>query len=157
MTVSCEPNQHNFSDDTVILSLLTKNTNISVHRAGVDKFVNWCNQHQLHINTKKTLEMLVDPRSVGDQSTVTIHGTDIKQVTSFKYLGVYIDSDLSWHTHVADVCTRTHQCLHFLHRLRVFGVSKNIMLIFYRATIESILRYGITSWFGNQSNLKPRF
>ena len=33
--------------------------------------------------------------------------------------------------------------------LIVFGVSKNIMLIFYRATIESILQYGITSWFGN--------
>lgn len=31
----------------------------------------------------------------------------------------------------------------------MFGVSKNIMLIFYSATIESILRYGITSWFGN--------
>ena len=118
---SSEPNQHivQFSDDSVILSLLTKNTNISVHRAGVDKFVNWCNQ--LHINTKKALEMLVDPRSVGDQSTVTIHGADIKQVTSFKYLGVHIDSDLSWRAHVADVCARTHQRLHFLRRLSVWG------------------------------------
>ena len=25
----------------------------------------------------------------------------------------------------------------------------NIMLIFYRASVESILRYGITSWFGH--------
>ena len=149
--VSTAPNQHivKFSDDTVILSLLTKNTDISVHKAAVDTFVNWCDSHQLHINTKKTLEMLVDPRSVGDKSTVTIHGSGIAQVSSFKYLGVHIDCDLSWRTHVADVCARTHQRLHFMRRLRVFGVSKNIMIIFYRATIESILRYGITSWFGN--------
>lgn len=78
-----------------------------------------------------------------------IHGTTIKQVTSFKYLGVHIDSDLTWHTHVATVCAKVHQRLLFLRRLRLFGVSKNIMLIFYRATIESIIRYGITSWFGN--------
>ena len=44
---------------------------------------------------------------------------------------------------------KIHQRLHFLQRLRLFGVSTNIMLIFYRASIESILRYGITSWFGN--------
>lgn len=90
----------------------------------MDRFVNWYDLHQLHINTKKILEMLVDPRSVGGQSTVNIHGADIKQVTSFKYLGVHIDSDLSWRTHLADVCARTHQCLHFLRRLGVFGVSK---------------------------------
>ena len=46
-------------------------------------------------------------------------------------------------------CAKIHQRLHFLRRLRLFGVSVNIMLIFYRASIESILRYGITSWFGN--------
>ena len=31
----------------------------------------------------------------------------------------------------------------------MFGVCRNIMLIFYRATIESVLRYSISSWFGN--------
>ena len=149
--VSSEPNQFivTFSDDTVILSLLTKNTNLSVHRTAVDKFVNWCDAHLLHINTTKSVEMLLDTRSVGDQSSVAIHGQDIKQVKTFKYLGVYVDSDLSWRTQVANVCARIHQRLHFLRRLRVFGVCKNIMLIFYRATIESVLRYGITSWFGN--------
>ncbi|KAK0141045.1 RNA-directed DNA polymerase from mobile element jockey [Merluccius polli] len=42
--VSSEPNQFTvkFSDDTVILSLLTKHTNLSVHQLAVDKFVNWC-------------------------------------------------------------------------------------------------------------------
>ncbi|XDV36635.1 hypothetical protein PO909_006381 [Leuciscus waleckii] len=149
--ITFEPNQYivKFSDDTVLLSLLTKGNNINIHQVAIDKFVDWCDSHQLHINTIKTMEMLVDPRSAGDRSPVVIHGHDIKQVTSFKYLGVSIDNDLSWRTHVADICSRTHQRLYFLRRLRVFGVCKNIMLIFYRATIESILRYGITSWFGN--------
>ena len=31
----------------------------------------------------------------------------------------------------------------------MYGVSSHIMMIFYRAIVESILRYGISSWFGN--------
>ena len=93
----------------------------------VDKLVNWYDAN------------LLDPRLVGDHSPVAVHGQDIKQVKTFKYLGVHVDSDLSWHTQVANVCARIHQRLNFLRRLRVFGVCKNIMLIFYRATIESVL------------------
>lgn len=149
--VSSGPNQYivKFSDDTVILSLLTKHCDLNIHQTAVDKFVNWCDSHFLHINTKKTVEMVLDPKSLCGQGTVAIHGQAIDQVSNFKYLGVHIDSDLSWRTQVTNVCTRIHQRLHFLRRLRVFGVCKNIMLIFYRATIESVLRYGITCWFGN--------
>ena len=91
----------------------------------------------------------MDPRSIGDHTTITIHDHEIKQVNSYKYLGVHIDCDMSWHSQVTSMCAKIHQRLHFFRRLRLFGVSKNIMLIFYRASIESILRYGITSWFGN--------
>ena len=91
----------------------------------------------------------MDPRSIGDHTIISIHNNDISQVSSYKYLGVQIDKDMSWSKHVAFCCAKIHQRLHFLRRLRLFGVSANIMLIFYRASIESILRYGIASWFGN--------
>ena len=91
----------------------------------------------------------MDPRSIGDHSTISIHNSSISQVSSYKYLGVLIDKDMCWHSHVTSCCAKIHQRLHFLRRLRLFGVSVNIMLIFYRASIESILRYGITSWFSN--------
>ena len=149
--VSSNPNQYvlKFSDDTVILSLLKSSSNIVSHTSGVDKFIEWCDQHHLKINVNKTEEVIVDPRSIGDHSMITVHDHNIKQVSSYKYLGVQIDKDLSWHTHVTTMCSKIPQHLHFLRRLRLFGVSRNIMLTFYRASIESILRYGISSWFGN--------
>ena len=151
--VSSQANQYviKFSDDTVILSLLTSEDNISSHTTGVDRFVRWCDEHHLQINVKKTQEIVVDPRSVGDHTPITVHGHDIKQVDSYKYLGVQIDCQMNWHSHVTCLCSKIHQRLHFLRRLRLFGVCRNIMLIFYRASIESIVRYGITSWFGNLS------
>lgn len=100
----------------------------------------WRNAHQLDINTNKTVEMLVDPRSVGDHLPVAVNGRNIRQVNSFKYLGIHIVGDLSL------VCPQIHQCWHFLRRLGSFGVCRDIMMIFfYRATIESVLRYGVAN------------
>ncbi|KAK7888955.1 hypothetical protein WMY93_024515 [Mugilogobius chulae] len=65
--------------------------------------------------------MVIDPRSAGDHGQVTIHGHVTEQVSSFKYLGVHIDRDLSWHTQVTSVWSRIHQRLYYLRRLRLFG------------------------------------
>lgn len=120
MTASSEPGRYilKFSDDTVLLSLLTKATSVNTYSAAVENFVAWCDAHKLQINTSKTAEMVIDPRSAGDHGQVTIHGHEIEQVGSFKYLEVYIDKDLSWHTQVTKVCSRIHQPIHFLRRLR---------------------------------------
>ena len=112
-------------------------------------YAEWCDQNYLMISTKKTEEVMKDPRSIGDHTIISIHKNPISQVSSYKSLGVHIVKDMSWNTHVTSCCAKIHQRLHFLRRLRLFGVSVNIMLIFYRASIESILRYGIASWFGN--------
>ena len=95
--------------------------------------------------------MIFDPKSVGDHSPVLINREGVEQVTSFKYLGIYFDAQLGWAHQVDQVCSKISQRLHFLRRLRVHGVDKCIMLMFYRAAIESIIRYGITIWFGNLS------
>ena len=77
--VSSHANQYliKFSDDTVILSLLTSKDNISSHTTGVDRFVEWCDEHHLQINVTKTQEIVVDPRSVGDHTEIPIHGREL--------------------------------------------------------------------------------
>lgn len=53
----------------------------------------WCDDHYLQTNVEKTKEVIIDPRSVGDRSSVVVHGEeDIKQVAYYKYLGVHINS-----------------------------------------------------------------
>ena len=144
------PNNHiiKFSDDTVILSLL-KTPDISLYEQEIVRTVEWCDRKNLFLNVKKTKEIVFDPRSVGDQRPILIKEERVEQVNSYKYLGVYFDPQLSWACHVDSVCSRVNQRLHFLRRLRIHGVSNNILLMFYRANIESIIRYGITTWFGN--------
>ena len=72
----------------------------------------------------------------------------IEQVSSYKYLGIQMDHMLKWDVHVDYLCAKLAQRLHFLRRLRLFGVSKNIMSTFYNAVLESLIRYGMAAWFG---------
>ena len=140
-----------FSDDTVILSLLEESSTIDLYRQELEGVVRWCEEQNLILNVKKTKEIVFDPRSIGDHSPILIHEEKVEQVTSYKYLGIYFDSQLKWATQVDSVCSRINQRMHFLRRLRVHGVATNIMLLFYRANMESVIRYGITTWFGNLS------
>lgn len=86
---------------------------------------------------------------IGDRRPVVIHDLTIAQVSSYKYLGVFTDNTLSWSTHCDCLCSRLQQRSHFLCCVRAHGVDNKITLIFYQAVLESLIRYGITAWFGN--------
>ncbi len=140
-----------FSDDTAILSLLYKDADPSSYFNEVQSFVQWCDDHHLTINVKKTEEMLIDPKSVGDHSPLLIHDQSIKQVSSYRYLGVHLDCLFNWEVHVDTLCSRLQQRMYFLRRLRVFGVDQKLMFLFYQAVLESIIRFGMSAWYGNLS------
>lgn len=49
--------------------------------------MSWFDEN-LQISVRKTEEMVLDSRPLGDLSCLNIPGNDIRQVTSYKYLGV---------------------------------------------------------------------
>ena len=63
----------------------------------------------------------------------------VKQVESFKFLGVHITYDLSWSKHTKTVVKRARHNLFPLRRLKRFGMGPQILKRFYSCTIKSIL------------------
>lgn len=55
---------------------------------------------------------------------------------------------MKWNIHVDYLCSKLAQRLHFLRKLRLFGVSSTIMLTFYNAVLGSIIRYSMAAWYG---------
>lgn len=104
-----DPNNHiiRFSDDTAILVLMKKDSDISDYYSEIQGFVKWFEDNHLVLNVNKTEEMVFDPR--GDHRPVIIHNKTISQVFSYKYLGVFIDNSLTWNTHVDSLCSRLQQ------------------------------------------------
>ena len=86
-----------YADDTCVVGLISNNEE-TAYRKSVDKFVEWCQQISLILNTRKTKEMIFDFRKVGkrEHEKIFIGGDAIEQVSEYKYLGTVIDDKLSW-------------------------------------------------------------
>ena len=96
--------------------------------------------------------MVIDFRRIKSPiAPITINGEDIEMVTNFKFLGTIIsnDRDLSWDTNITAIIKKAQQRLFFLRLLRKFKLSAYILASFYRATIESVLTFSITVWYGS--------
>ena len=107
----------------------------------------WCKNNHLTLNVDKTKELVFDYRRKKEPLTpLLIDGKIVSIVDSYKYLGQKIDSKLNWSNQAHDVCKKVNQRLYFLRKLRSFKVNPEILLLFYRATTESIITYGINCW-----------
>ena len=59
-----------------------------------------------------------------------------------KYLGVYIDADLSWKHQIEHISGKISKCLGVIAKLRHF-VPRQTLLIIFRSLISLYLSYGI--------------
>ena len=62
---------------------------------------------------KKTQAMFVLPRAISrtDDVLVYCHGRALETVASYKYLGVFLDSELSWRHHIDHVLRKVSRKL----------------------------------------------
>lgn len=94
----------NIEDDIAVVGLISNNDETE-YRAEIEQLKAWCRANNLCINAKRTKEMIVDFRRVIRSIPVPIYigGTPVEVVPSFKYLGIYIDHDLTWHTNTMSI------------------------------------------------------
>ena len=85
---------------------------------------------------------------------ININGLTIEQKASVKLLGVHLDSSLSWDEHVNKLLKKLNFGLLLLCKLRSF-LTKDQLLMIYRAFIHSHIDYGILAWgLTSQTNLQ---
>lgn len=131
-----------FADDSAILGLISDAKSQQVYQQAVDRFSEWCSDHHLELNVSKTRELVVDPRRGATPVDPVIIGQDtVEVVQSFRYLGLTLDSSLSFKDHVAATQRKCQQRLYVLRRLRSFELAPKLLLNLYRSIIEPLLTY----------------
>ncbi|XP_063739694.1 titin-like [Eleginops maclovinus] len=146
-----------FADDTTVIGLITDGDE-TAYREEVRALTSWCQDNNLHLNVSKTKELIVDYRKRQREAhtPITIDGTPVERVSSFRFLGVNISEDLTWTHHTRVISKTARQRLFFLRRLRKFNMDSRILCNFYRCTIESILTGCITAWYGSCTALNRK-
>src|SRR5690606_13972559 len=118
----------------------------------VKKLHNWLCMNKLLINVKKC--KIIKYNWIKDNSilnAVRLHSNDcsnlncnvcppLDYVNNYKYLGIIIDSKLSWTDHVNYIACKLRYCLVMLYKLKPI-CSEMTLKIVYHALFQSYLQY----------------
>lgn len=74
-----------------------------------------------------------------------LHNHELQNVTSAKYLGVKISSDLRWDSHIAEVTSRVNRTLGFV-RQNLHICSCKATASAYKALVRPLLEYASPVW-----------
>ena len=141
-----------FADDTnLFLSHSNPNTLINLMNNELQLVQSWIHANKLSLNIEKTNFMLFSNSLDVLPSQVQINGINLSQVDCTKFLGLYIDSDLSWKSHINYLNKILSRNTGILNKLKHFFPS-HILRDIYSTIISPYLNYGILAW-GNTSKV----
>ena len=91
-----------FADDVALYRPILSDMDFSVLQRDVNAIVSWINISLLSLQPAKCCSMLITRRrSPRSPPSFLVQGTPLSHVSSLKYLGILINSDLSWSPHVS--------------------------------------------------------
>lgn len=141
-----------YADDTVLLfSGNSWDEARERTELGLTEVKNWLDCHKLTLNLNKTHYIAFSITSVNRPDFSSIHPRNfensIKEVSNTKYLGIIIDRHLKWEAHIFKLNNSIRKLIHKFYLLREI-LSKNLLMMIYKALVESLIRYGIVVWGG---------
>ena len=139
-----------FADDTTVAGLIHGSDETN-YRTQTQNLVAWGSDNNLELNVPKTKEMIINFRwGVTEEITpLTIIGSEVEIVTTFKFLGIHLSSDLGWEVNAGHCLKKAQQRLFYLRPLKGFSLSKDVLTKFYRVVDESVLTLSIVVWYDN--------
>ena len=151
-----------FADDTNIF-VKAKSEYLAYQTANeiLLKVSDYMNANKLHINMKKCCYLHFKPgkTSVGlsNNHKILINGTEIKKVSETKFLGIIIDENLNWDTHIRQLTKKLASATGVLNRIKDC-IPDELHKDIYYTLFESHMCYGITAWGGvSRNKLLPLF
>ena len=107
----------------------------------------WYKVNRLKMNIDKTKVILIGSKSQlkslnVDDFIVIYDDTPLEIVENAKYLGMFINCDISWDFHVRCLCQSTYYHISLLRRLRRIFPMNFVQV--YKSYIQPRLHYGFT-------------
>ena len=92
-----------YVDDSTLSELLQPKSHTSEMTQFLQNLLTWMAKNHMQVNSAKTKEMIIGPLAKINLPLLTTSLGTIERVSSFKVLGVYIESSLGWSTHVNSI------------------------------------------------------
>ena len=116
-----------------------------VLQSEIEHVSNWMAVNRLKLNITKSVCMLIGlQQRVGSKTLcLSLNGSVLKQVSSTKYLGVYIDQHLTWQTHIDYILRLARGKVYSINRLNPPPAVRKLL---YQGYILPVFDYCDVVW-----------
>ena len=139
-----------FADDLIITKTgCAKSSLQEALQKAVDQLTQWGKRIKLEFSGPKTeLIIFTRKRKTFDDFYITVNGIRINTSPTAKYLGVTLDSKMTWKDHIDLKCIKTKQAIMNLRRYSklTWGANRNILSKLYNSIANPMLLYAAPIW-----------
>ena len=137
-----------YADDTTIYFNLNDfpliNREIEIN-SELEKVNTWLKLNKLAINVDKSKCMFFQKRRSITPLKFLMNNRAIDVVHNFNYLGIMLDANMSWKSHIAMVSNKLSRINGILHRLK-YLYPQNILITLYKSLFIPHINYGSLLW-----------
>ena len=142
-----------FADDTnLFLSHHDIETLIRIMNEELEKVALWLTANKLSLNVNKTHLMIFKTRKkrLSHNAHVVLNGSPIEKVKYTKFLGIFIDEELSWKYHINHISAKVSKMVGIMAKAR-HHLSLKLLLTLYNTMIYPYLTYCNVIWANTYS------
>ena len=137
-----------FADDMALYRPIHTPLDYELLQKDIDAITRWISAIHMQFNAQKCKFMLFSRKRSIDAPPVTlsIDGIPLQKADAYKYLGVFLTSDLNWSFHINTICSKTKKLVGLFHRKFFSAMDVNSCILLYKAFIRPNLEYACQVW-----------
>ena len=100
-----------FADDSIIYRKISSKTDHEILQTDLSQLQTWSDKWQMEFNVSKCVHLPITNKTKPSTHKYSLSGKPLSTVSSHSYLGVKLDSKLTWTNHVTDITSKSSKCL----------------------------------------------
>ena len=110
-----------------------------------DTYLDWLKKWRIKVNSAKSAAIFFTRKNYTPNANLLLNNQAILWETSYKYLGLHLDSKLQWHKHITEKLSKAKRATGSVNSLLAWNshlLVKNKLLL-YKSLIRPVITYGL--------------
>ena len=134
-----------FADDSIIYRKINSNIDHQILQTDLIQLEKWSDKWQMQFNISKCVHLPITNKTKPSSHQYSLFGQPLSKVTSHAYLGVKLDSKLSWAKHITEITTKSSKVLGMVKRT-LGPCKREVKDTAYNMLVRPKLEYASPIW-----------
>ena len=134
-----------FADDSIIYRIIKSETDNNILQSDLIQLQTWSNKWQMEFNIPKCVHLPITNKTKPRLHSYSLCGVPLSTVSSQPYLGIKLDTKLTWANHITDIASKSSKVLGMIKR--TLGPCKpDVKETAYNMLVRPKLEYASPIW-----------